>query len=245
MHQMAFAQWTHDIRNALSTVALYVDTLECPDRPQTSKTIASAQALLAKVAAMCSGAAKQSRDGAPPVMRGRVDVTRTIAQVRELVATTLPAGVSLQADTPEPTPVLADAQDVFRILFNLLHNAATIARRTPSLHTIRVTVEHDGAVAVIKVADDGPGVPAVVRKQLFLGGRSTTGGSGHGLAIARELAERNGGTLKLADSTKGATFVIELPLDPSAIDRIATLYGAREALFSASAAEPRGGHTAA
>jgi signal transduction histidine kinase len=244
MHQMAFAQWTHDIRNALSTVALYVDTLECPDRPQTSKTIASAQALLAKVAAMCSGAATQSRDGTPPVVRGRFDVTRTIAQVRELVATTLPKAVSLDVRTPGPTPVLADAQDVFRILFNLLHNAATIARRTGSLRTIRVTLEQDGAVAVIKVADDGPGVPAGVRKRLFLGSRSTTGGSGHGLVIARELAERNGGTLKLADSGKGTTFVVELPLDPSAIDRIAALYGARETIFSASAAEPRGGHAA-
>jgi signal transduction histidine kinase len=235
MHQLAFAQWTHDIRNALSTVALYVDTLECPNRPQTSKTIASAQALLAKVAAMCSGAAKQSREGTPPVVRGRFDVTRTIAQVRELVVTTLPKAVSLDVETPGPTHVIADAQDVFRILFNLLHNAASIARRTGTLRTIRVTLEHDGAVAVIKVADDGPGVPEAVRKRLFLGGRSTTGGSGHGLVIARELAERNGGIVRLAGTAKGATFVVELPLDPSAADRVAALYAARGRAVHAAA----------
>jgi uncharacterized phosphosugar-binding protein len=85
-----------------------------------------------------------------------------------------------------------------------------------------------------------------VRKRLFLGGRSTTGGSGHGLAIARELAERNGGTLKLADVAQGATFVVEVPLDPSAIDRVATLSGARERLFSPRAAERgRSEHAAA
>lgn len=234
MHQIALAQWTHDIRNALSTIALYVDTLECPERPQTSRTVASAQALLAKVAAMCSGAAKQTREGTPTVARGRFDVTRTIAQVRELIATTLPTGVSLRAEVPDPTLVVADAQDVFRILFNLLHNAATIARRTSSLRTIRVTLQRDGAMAVIKVSDDGPGVPDSVREQLFLGGRSTTGGSGHGLAIARELAERNGGTLKLCDTPKGATFIIELPLDPSAIDRVAMLYRARESVHAAA-----------
>ena len=227
MHEMAFAQWTHDIRNALSTVALYVDTLECPQRPQTSKTVASAQALLAKIAAMCSGAAKQSREGAPPVVRHSFDVTRTITQARDLVATTLPASASLEVETTGPMPVMADAQDVFRILFNLLHNAATIARRKGSLRNIRVTVERDGEMAVIKVSDDGPGVPEAVRKRLFLGGRSTTGGSGHGLAIARELAERNGGTVKLADTAQGATFVVEMPLDPSAIDRVAALYAAR------------------
>jgi signal transduction histidine kinase len=226
MHQIALAQWTHDIRNTLGTIALYVDTLECPERPQTSRTVASAQALLARAAAMCSGAAKQSREGAPTVARERFDVTRTMAQVRELIATTLPAAVSLQAEMPGPTLVMADAQDVFRILFNLLHNAATIARRTGALSTIRVTLERDGAMALIRISDDGPGVPEAVRKQLFLGGRSTTGGSGYGLAIARELAERNGGTLKLDDTAPGATFVVEVPLDPSAIDRVATLYAA-------------------
>jgi signal transduction histidine kinase len=63
---------------------------------------------------------------------------------------------------------------------------------------------------------------------LFLGGRSTTGGSGRGLAIARELAERNGGTLRLADSAQGAAFVVELPLDASAVDRVAMLFRVRE-----------------
>ena len=226
MHQIALAQWTHDIRNALGTIALYVDTLECPQNPQSSKTVASTQALLARVAAMCSGAAKQTQSG--PAARARFDVARTIAQVRELITSTLPASVSLQAEARDPTPVMADAQDVFRILFNLLHNAATVARRTGSLRTINVTLERAGAMAVITVSDDGPGVPAAVRSRLFLGGRSTTGGSGRGLAIARELAERNGGTLRLADSAQGAAFVVELPLDASAVDRVAMLFRVRE-----------------
>ena len=83
-------------------------------------------------------------------------------------------------------------------------------------------------MAVITVADDGPGLPAPVRAQLFLGDRALTGGNGHGLVIARELAERNGGTLKLADTAHGATFVVELPLDPAAVDRVAMLFRARE-----------------
>ena len=226
MQQIALAQWTHDIRNALGTIALYVDTLECPGNPQSSRTVATTQALLARVAAMCSGAAKQA-DGGPSATRARVDVARTIGQVRELIASTLPAAVTLEVDAQDPTSVLADAQDVFRILFNLLHNAATVARRTGSLQTIRVSLARTGSMAVITVADDGPGLPAAVRSRLFLGNRSTTGGSGRGLAIARELAERNGGTLKLADAAQGATFVVELPLDASADDRVTTLFRTR------------------
>jgi signal transduction histidine kinase len=227
MHQIALAQWTHDIRNALGTIALYVDTLERPENPQSSRTVASTQALLARVAAMCSSAAKQTPR--PTAARERFDVTRTIAQVRELIASTLPASVSLKTDALDPTPVMADAQDVFRILFNLLHNAATVARRTRALRTITVTLARTEMTALITVSDDGPGLPAAVRSRLFRGARSTTGGSGHGLAIARALAERNGGTLKLADAPHGATFVVELPLDPSGTDRIAMLFRERGA----------------
>ena len=235
MHQIALAQWTHDIRNALGTIALYVDTLDCPQNPQSSRTVASTQALLARVATMCSNAAKQA-DSGPAVSRASFDVTRTIAQVRELIATTLPASVSLEAGAQDPTPVVADAQDVFRILFNLLHNAATVARRSGSLRTIKVTVARTEAMAVIAVSDDGPGVPPAVRSRLFLGGRSSTGGSGRGLAIARELAERNGGTLKLADAPRGATFIVELPLDLSAGDRVAVLFRERAASATRSSA---------
>jgi signal transduction histidine kinase len=96
-----------------------------------------------------------------------------------------------------------------------------------------VTLARTGTTAVITVSDDGPGVPAAVRSRLFLGGRSTTGGSGQGLAIARELAERNGGTLRLADTPHGATFIVELPLDASAGDRVAMLFRERAAIAAA------------
>jgi len=239
MHQIAFTQWTHDIRNALSTIALYVETLDTPENPQSKKTVANTQALIARAAAMCSGAAKQVREGAA-IVRARFDVAQTIKQVRELVASTLPRSASLQVEVDGPVFVVADAQDVFRILFNLLHNAATIARRTGALRTIRVTVERSETTAAIVVSDDGPGLPEAVRTQLFRGARSQTGGSGHGLAIARELAERNGGTLRTADVPRGATFIVEVPLDASPSDRVATLYQTRKQRAANGDAELRG-----
>jgi signal transduction histidine kinase len=232
MH-MALTQWTHDIRNALSTIALYVDVLERPGDERSSRTAASAQALLARVAAMCSSATAQMGH-AEPAKRGRFDVARTLAQLRELVAPTLPRSVSLAIEADGPVPVLADAQDAFRILFNLLHNAAAVARQTGALRAIRLTLARTDSTAVITISDDGPGLPGHVREHLFLGGPSSTGGSGHGLAIARALAERNGGTLRLAGTPQGTTFVVELPLDPSAVDRIATLFRARSPAMKAA-----------
>ena len=63
----------------------------------------------------------------------------------------------------------------------------------------------------MRIADDGPGLPKAIRASLFQPqpGTSATGGSGLGLSIARELAERNGGMLQLAASARGTTFVLE------------------------------------
>ena len=72
-------------------------------------------------------------------------------------------------------------------------------------------IETTHRIAVLRVADDGPGLPGVVRDRLFRRAHSGTGGTGYGLSIARELAERNGGSLRLAAATAGTSFVIELP----------------------------------
>jgi signal transduction histidine kinase len=227
MHQIALAQWAHDIRNALGTVALYVETLERPD-PQSRKAVARTHALLAQAAAMCSDAVKQAGVGPGEGPRTGFNVVETIAQIRELIAPTLPRAAALQVVADDPIRVLADRQDVFRILFNLVHNAAAIARRGDALRRIQIRASHNGSTAIIAVADDGPGLPQTVRDRLFRRGQSTTGSSGYGLAIARELAERNGGVLELGPAEHGTTFELELPLHAASVDCVAALYWARE-----------------
>jgi len=78
---------------------------------------------------------------------------------------------------------------------------------------VSVKVQRSGkndATVVVRIADDGPGLPKTVRDRLFRRQRSGTGGSGLGLSLARELAERNGGVLRLVESARGTTFVLEL-----------------------------------
>ncbi len=230
MQQVALAQWAHDIRNALGTVALYVETLERPADPANNNIIACTNALLAKTAAMCNDAVKQVGQG-EKARRTSFDVTGTLRQIRDLVAPTLPASASLQVAASGPINVLADQQDVFRILFNLVHNAATIARRSGAVRRIRLAVECTSTTAIITVADDGPGLPEAIRGRLFRRGTSGTGSSGYGLSIARELAERNCGVLELAEVRRGTTFVVELPRAAPAINHVTSL--------------SRSGHTAA
>lgn len=227
MHQMVMAHWAHDIRNALGTIALYVDKLERPADPKTVDVVACAHTLLAKVATMCSDAVKQVGQSEAQIRRTGFDITTTLTQVRKLISPTLPRAASLQVAIGRPIQVMADAQDVFRIVFNLANNAAAVARQSGSLSQIRISAEAAGTTAIVKVSDDGPGLPPAVRARLFMPTQSTTGGSGLGLSIARELAERNGGVLEHVESEVGTTFIVELPLHAAAIDPAAALNRAR------------------
>jgi two-component system sensor histidine kinase KdpD len=74
---------------------------------------------------------------------------------------------------------------------------------------------------VLRVADHGPGIPEAERRRVFepyLRLRpegSRPAGSGLGLAISRGFVEAHGGTIRVETTPGGgATFVLELPLDP-------------------------------
>jgi signal transduction histidine kinase len=203
------AQWAHDIRNALTTVGLHLDTLERLAGSAGHKAVEAAHALMLRATAMCEQAVAQERRGEPAPRRRAVEAVAAIRQVADLIAPTAPAGFSVRIHADGSFPVTVDADHLFRILFNLLHNAGAVARSGGKLTTVDVSVERAAGSVMLRIADDGPGLPAKVRKRLFRAVASSSG-SGLGLSIARELAEQNGGTLRLAPSAKGATFVLEI-----------------------------------
>jgi signal transduction histidine kinase len=103
---------------------------------------------------------------------------------------------------------------VARVLANLLDNARRHARGR-----VEVTLRTEGPWAVLEVADDGAGVPVAERERIFERfvrldeARSRDdGGAGLGLAIARDVAERHGGTLTVGQAREGgALFTLRLP----------------------------------
>ncbi|MER7571044.1 HAMP domain-containing sensor histidine kinase [Streptomyces sp. NPDC126514] len=123
------------------------------------------------------------------------------------------AGVMVRADGP--VEVTGSRGQLGRVLANLLDNAARHARAA-----VTVTVRREGDRAVLQVADDGDGVAVADRERIFERfvrldeARSRDdGGAGLGLAIARDVAERHGGTLTVGDApTGGALFELRLPL---------------------------------
>ncbi len=103
------------------------------------------------------------------------------------------------------------------LIDNLLDNAALHGRRGGS---VRVGLRRDGATAVVRIDDDGPGIDPQDRSRLlepFARGTDTTAqGTGLGLAIVAQQVKLHGGTLTLGDSELGGLAVeVLLPSHPT------------------------------
>jgi signal transduction histidine kinase len=208
------AQAAHDLRNLLATVALHLETLQRLSGPSGAKASDAAHALLTRGAAMCNNALDRSTSSDARPRRRGVDVAGIAREVADLLAPVAPQGFTFDIAQNTATPVLADPDEVFRILFNLLSNAVAVANRKAStLRTVTIDIGTEASMMTIRIADNGPGLPAGVRAGLFgrQSRRSSSSRHGYGLAIARELAERNGGTLTLSPAAKGVAFVLQLP----------------------------------
>ncbi|MGV4926472.1 HAMP domain-containing histidine kinase [Streptomyces sp. BHT-5-2] len=136
---------------------------------------------------------------------------------------THPLDIRCTADGP--AHVRGSALQLERLLRNLLDNACRYARTTVQVTLRTEHTDHtpctdtdDRPTLRLHVVDDGPGIPPADQERVFErftrldDARSRhTGGAGLGLAIAREIAVRHGGTLHVADSPQGAHLVTELP----------------------------------
>ncbi|MEK6592168.1 MAG: PAS domain-containing sensor histidine kinase [Pseudomonadota bacterium] len=105
--------------------------------------------------------------------------------------------------------VLFDRNHFNQVMWNLCRNALRHCRRGKASIRIVVGTERGGSVVKLDVIDDGSGVPAAVRSQLFEPFVTTaTGGTGLGLYIAREVCEANGATIEYVESSGGAQFTV-------------------------------------
>ena len=105
-----------------------------------------------------------------------------------------------------------------RLIRNLLENARRYSTGEVSLELAKIRVG-SRTLAVIKVHDRGPGVPAAQRERIFEpfyrlpGASERDGGVGLGLALVKSISQRHGGTVRCeARPGGGASFIVELPL---------------------------------
>lgn len=157
---------------------------------------------------------------------GALPVRREINAAEDLVGAAIQQlsgalnGREVRASIAWSEPVLVGDFDFvhsLRILVNLIENALKYSpRNTP----VDIEVGRDGRMLCITVSDRGPGIAPAERERIFepfyrLGGVAPDGvgtGAGLGLAIARRLAEAQGGTVTYEDRPGGGSnFALRLP----------------------------------
>ncbi len=128
-------------------------------------------------------------------------------------------GLSLEIDAPAPASVSGSARDLSLLVRNLVDNAI---RYTRPGGRITVTVVPGGAVAELRVADDGLGIPTRDLPRVFerfyrvdRARSRETGGTGLGLAIVKHVAENHGGSVEVDERARAGLDVHGTP----ALDR--------------------------
>jgi len=144
-------------------------------------------------------------------------LVRTVVDCRQFLLDTiplanLPPSVNVEVEVPAGVPLDADADQLARIVTNLLINAG---QAMPGGGRVRMEARREGRVTTIRITDDGPGIPADLREQVFQALFTTKAkGSGLGLSLSRRIAEAHGGTVAIEPSERGAVFRIAIPDAP-------------------------------
>jgi signal transduction histidine kinase len=217
----AVAKINHDLRNMLTSAQIASERLAALKDPKVTQALPRLERALDRAVKLASEvlAYGKTQEAAPeprPVaLAAAVDAAAEEARLGE-------PGVKLVCQIRAGSQVQADPDQLHRILANLLRNAREAieheeGRRRPG--RVEVSLAQTDGQSVVRVADNGPGVPERVRERLFhpFGGSGRPGGVGLGLAIARELAQGHGGDLVLAETgPQGSVFELRLPGTPPA-----------------------------
>lgn len=159
--------------------------------------------------------------GSPDGAMSDIDASATVHDVAELYEPVAEErGIQLDVDTPEPIQLKASRELLGQALANLIDNAIKYARcpdETNRPPRIEVSTARQGNDLVVKVADNGPGIPAADRDRVLqrfvrLEASRSQPGSGLGLSLVAAVARLHHGTIELGDGNPGLVVTMRLPI---------------------------------
>jgi C4-dicarboxylate-specific signal transduction histidine kinase len=154
----------------------------------------------------------------------RSALERSLVDLSELVRSTVTlktfdfqgSKIELQEDYETELPlVVASREEIRQVILNLISNAEHAVKAVERPGIIRLKTLSEEGFAVVKVSDNGPGIPSEMAGRVFEPFFTTKvvgHGTGLGLSISLGIAEAHGGALTLLDTDRGASFVLKLPI---------------------------------
>jgi two-component system phosphate regulon sensor histidine kinase PhoR len=153
--------------------------------------------------------------GEVPVEQEPVDVAEVVRTTVDALQSQFPSSMSIAVDVPtEVGAASGDRNRIQQVLVNLIDNAVKYGDGA-----VKIEAQRSDRAVRISVADEGPGISLADQQRVFEKFyradpqlARAPGGTGLGLYIARELAQRMGGRIELTSELgNGATFMVELP----------------------------------
>ena len=183
---------SHDLRTPLTRLRLALAVM--PVRDDVRQDVAEMTADVEEMERMISGylafARGEKSEQAEPVNLSAV--------LEEVAAGARRSGAEVAVDAPEALTLSLRADAVRRAVTNLVDNARRHA------HRVALAAMQQGRMVFVTVDDDGPGIPPDRRESVFRPFESdSTGGTGLGLTIARDIVRAHGGEIVLEDSPLG------------------------------------------
>ncbi len=216
------ADVAHELKNPLASLRSAVDVLETVEQPELrARLTAVIRDDVGRLDRLITGISEASRLDAE-LSRSRFETVDAGALCAGLVAAYrtagLPAGVALEYLPPlvGAAPVFGDPARLAQVLRNLIDNALSFS---PVPGMVLVSAETAPGRVFVRVDDQGPGVPAENRGDVFKRFYSQRPDSedfgrhsGLGLSIAGAIIEAHGGSIRVDDRPGGgARYTVELP----------------------------------
>ncbi len=219
---LAVAKINHDMRNMLSAAQILSDRLANLTDPLAQRLAPKLVATLDRAIRFCQATLTYGRAADEPPRPRRLSLRAIVTEAAETVAPVAHSPVRVENEVPSDFELAADAEQMFRVLLNLIRNGVEAVERAGAspgrLPMVVVRAWRESAMTIIEVADTGPGIPVMLRPKIFSAFQNSTrpGGTGLGLAIVADLVRAHGGTIALRDSEDwpGACFRIALPWLP-------------------------------
>lgn len=214
----AVAKINHDLRNMLAAAQLMSDQLVETRDAKIRRFAPRLIATLGRAIEFCQATLAYGRAAeATPSLR-QVSLRQLVTEQAELLGLADNKQVRFDNQVPADLSAACDADQMARVLTNLMRNAVQALTQAGaeegSQPTLTVTGTPTNGSVTLRVIDNGPGVPQRAQANLFQAfrGSVTPGGTGLGLAVAAELVRLHGGTIALEPSPVGAVFRVSLPL---------------------------------
>ena len=216
----AVAKINHDLRNMLTSAQMASERLATSADPQVAKALPRLERALSRAAGLSRNVLEYGKSEEPAPQKTRVVLTKALTLAAEDAGLETD-GVRLVKQLPARFALEADPDQLYRILVNLMRNARQAIEADPGRPperrgrgAITISAFGEDGFCVVRIADDGPGIPPRLAERLFepFVSSKTSDGTGLGLTISRELAALHGGDLRLiAADAPGAVFELRLP----------------------------------